>query len=167
MRRAWASLLLLPLAAGLRVPAMSRRQVATTAASSILLPQLPALAADKKPLVKDIVKQIDKETPKEERNADPALRDEFFPVINFEGSSAQGKKVVFSLKHENLAPPSFSAVQYMWIKDESSGEILTAKKFSASDPNLVITAFGSSGQKLTAASKDDKNGIWEGTFRVP
>ena len=55
----------------------------------------------------------------------------------------------------------------MWIKDEGSGAILTAKKFSASDPNLVITAFGSSGQTLTAASKDNKNGIWQGTFRVP
>ena len=55
----------------------------------------------------------------------------------------------------------------MWIKDESSGAILTAKKFGASDPYLVITAFGSSGQKLTAASKDNKFGIWQGTFVVP
>ena len=47
------------------------------------------------------------------------------------------------------------------------GKILTAKKFAASDPNLVITAFGNAGQKLTAACKDSKNGIWEGTFRVP
>ena len=39
--------------------------------------------------------------------------------------------------------------------------------FTPSDPNLVITGFGSPGQKLTAASKDDKYGIWQGTFIVP
>ena len=55
----------------------------------------------------------------------------------------------------------------MWIKDESTGTILTAKRFRPSDPNLVITAFGTPGQKLTAASKDDKFGIWQGTFVVP
>lgn len=79
----------------------------------------------------------------------------------------QGKKIVFTVPRENLSPPAFSSTEYMWIKDERSGEVLTAKKFRASDPNLVITAFGSSGQKLTAASKDDKCGIWQGTFVVP
>lgn len=131
----------------------------------LLVPNV-ANAADKKPTVKDIVAQLDASTPKEERNA-AGERADHFPQINFEGSQGQGKKVVFTVPHENLSPPGFSYIEYMWIKDEANGAILTAKKFGASDPNLVITAFGSSGQKLTAASKDNKFGIWQGTFVVP
>ena len=157
-------------ASALRVPApTSRRAVigsACLACSGAVLPSGAANAAEKKPNVKDIVAQLDKDTPKEERNSQ-GDKAEFFPKITFEGSQGQGRKVVFTSPHENLSPPSFSYIEYMWIKDESSGAILTAKKFSASDPNLVITAFGSSGQTLTAASKDNKNGIWQGTFRVP
>lgn len=126
----------------------------------------PVYAASKVPNIKEVVKELEAATPKEERNA-AGDKDEFFPKIAFEGSQGQGKKIVYTVRHENLSPPSFSSIQYMWIKDERTGEILTAKKFAASDPNLVITAFGSSGQKLTAASKDDKYGIWQGTFIVP
>ena len=152
-----------------------------------------ASAADKKPsalvLAKEFAAQLDASTPKNERNVvprggtDPEAEDymsdddykalvaqrkkEFFPVISFEGSQAQGKKVVYTVNHENLGPPSFSSIEYMWIKDEKSGEIITAKKFRANDPNLVITGFGSAGQKLTAGAKDDKFGIWQGTFIVP
>ena len=117
--------------------------------------------------LKEVVAQLDASTPKEERNTPPEQKADHFPKIAFEGSQGQGRKVVFTVPHENLSPPSFSSIMYMWIKDESSGAILTAKKFSPSDPNLVITAFASSGQKLTAASKDDKFGIWSGTFVVP
>ena len=145
---------------------MSRRPVLQQGLALLLLPSAAASAADKKPTVKDVVAQLDASTPKEERNADGDKADHF-PQINFEGSQGQGKKVVFTVPHENLSPPGFSYIEYMWIKDESSGAILTAKKFSPSDPNLVITAFGSKGQKLTAASKDNKFGIWQGTFVVP
>ena len=110
--------------------------------------------------------QLDASVPKEERNAAGDKADHF-PKITFEGGQGQGKKVVFTVPHENLSPPDFSYIEFMWIKDESSGAILTARKFRPSDPDLVITAFGSSGQKLTAASKDDKFGIWQGTFVVP
>ena len=129
-------------------------------------PGAAAAAAEKKPSLKEVVAQLDAGTPKEERNAHGEKADHF-PQIAFEGGQGQGKKVVFTVPHQNLSPPSFSYIEYMWIKDENSGEILTAKKFSASDPNLVITAFGSSGQRLTAASKDDKFGVWSGTFVVP
>merc|ERR1711918_114737 len=96
----------------------------------------------------------------EERNAAGDKADHF-PKIAFEGSQGQGKKIVFTVPHENLTPPDFSFIEYMWIKDEKSGEILTAKKCRGSDQELLITAFGNSGQKLTAASKDDKFGIWQ------
>lgn len=132
----------------------------------MLLPSAAATAAEKKPSLKEVVAALDANTPKEERNAAGDKADHF-PQIAFEGAQGQGKKVVFTVPHENLTPPDFSYIELMWIKDESSGQILTAKKFSASDPNLVITAFGNSGQKLTAASKDNKFGIWQGTFVVP
>ena len=150
----------------LSTPLSTRRGAVTAAAASLASYSLPALAANKKPTTKDVVAQLDAATPKEERNAAGDKADHF-PSISFEGSQGQGKKVVFTVPHENLAPPDFSFIEFMWIKDEKSGEILTAKKFSSSDPNLVITAYGSSGQKLTAASKDNKFGIWQGTFVVP
>lgn len=144
---------------------MSRTSILKQALGLLLLPST-ASAAEKKPNVKDVVAQLEASTPKEERNAAGDKADHF-PKIAFEGSQGQGKKIVFTVPHENLSPPGFSYIEYMWIKDESSGDILTAKKFTQSDPNLVITAYGSSGQKLTAASKDNKFGIWEGTFLVP
>ena len=144
---------------------ISRRPVLQSALALGFLPSA-ANAAEKKPSLKEVVAQIDASTPKEERNA-AGNKADHFPQIKFEGASGQGKKVVFTVPHENLSPPDFSFIEYMWIKDESSGAILTAKKFRASEPDLVITAFGSSGQKLTAASKDDKFGIWQGTFVVP
>jgi len=144
---------------------MSRRPILQQSLALLLLPSA-ANAAEKKPSLKEVVAQIDASTPKEERNAQGGKADHF-PQISFEGAQGQGKKVVFTVPHENLTPPDFSFIEFMWIKDESSGQILTAKKFSSSDPNLVITAFGSSGQKLTAASKDNKFGIWSGTFVVP
>ena len=143
----------------------SRRPVLQQAAALVLLPSA-ASAAEKKPSVKDVVAQLDASTPKDERNS-LGEKVDHFPQISFEGSQGQGKKVVFTVPHENLSPPGFSYIEFMWIKDESSGAILTAKRFTASDPNLVITAYGSSGQKLTAASKDNKYGIWQGTFIVP
>ena len=144
---------------------MSRTSILKQALGLLLLPSSTASAAEKKPDVKDVVAQLEASTP-EERNAAGDKADHF-PKIAFEGSQGQGKKIVFTVPHENLSPPGFSYIEYMWIKDESSGAILTAKKFTQSDPNLVITAYGSSGQKLTAASKDNKFGIWEGTFLVP
>lgn len=191
---------------------LSRRAAIGAATTALFAAPHASLALESKkpPDVKAIVAELDRTTPKSERNSVPApppppppapepleasesssseetppppppvpvakvepprseadLKDEFFPKISFEGAQGQGKKIVFTVKHENLAPPSFSAIEYMWIKDESSGAILTAKKFRPSDPNLLITAFGSPGQKLTAASKDDKYGIWQGTFVVP
>ena len=145
---------------------LSRRQATVAAAALFVSPSSANAAKDKRPNLKEIVKQLDASTPKEERNAagDKATH---FPQIAFEGSQGQGKKVVFTVPMENLGPPDFSAIELMWLKDESSGEILTAKKFAASEPNLLITAFASSGQKLTAASKDNKFGIWQGTFVVP
>ena len=145
---------------------MSRRAVLPAFALAPILLPTRAQAAAKKPNLKEVVAQIDASTPKEERNA-AGNKEDHFPKIAFEGSQGLGKKVVFTVPHENLAPPDFSYIEFMWIKDADSGEILTAKKFSASDPNLVITAFGSSGQRLTAASKDDKFGVWSGTFVVP
>ena len=143
------------------LPALSRR--AALVSSLVLLSGGSEASAA---TLADVVTELDKKTPKEERNAAGDKADHF-PKIAFEGSQGQGKKIVFTVPHENLSPPGFSYIEYMWIKDESSGAILTAKKFTQSDPNLVITAYGSSGQKLTAASKDNKFGIWEGTFLVP
>ena len=148
-------------------PGVSRRPLLQHAlALGVLAPGAAAAAAEKKPSLKEVVAQLDAGTPKEERNAHGEKADHF-PQIAFEGGQGQGKKVVFTVPHQNLSPPSFSYIEYMWIKDEESGAILTARKFRPSDPDLVITAFGSSGQRLTAASKDDKFGIWQGTFRVP
>ena len=147
-------------------PSVSRRPVLQQASALLLLPSTANAAENKKPSLKEVVAQLDASTPKEERNAAGDKADHF-PKITFEGAQGQGRKIVFEVPHENLAPPDFSFIELMWIKDESSGAILTAKKFSASDPYLVITAFGSSGQKLTAASKDNKFGIWQGTFVVP
>ena len=159
----------------------SRRPVVQQGLAALLLPSsfhaAAANAAEKKPDLKAVVKQLDASIPKEERNiaGDKSEHDDewrrraadLFPKITFEGSQGQGKKIVFTVPRENLTPPDFSYIELMWIKDEGTGEILTAKKFRASDPSLVITAFGSSGQKLTAASKDEKFGVWQGTFIVP
>ena len=71
------------------------------------------------------------------------------------------------LQPRPTARPSVAALLGSPFFSLDVGAILTAKKFSPSDPNLVITAFGSKGQKLTAASKDNKFGIWQGTFIVP
>ena len=148
------------------VPSVSRRPLLQHALALGLLLPSAANAAEKKPSVKELVAHLDASTPKEERNA-AGGKEDHFPKITFEGGSAQGRKVVFTVPHQNLSPPDFSSIEYMWIKDENTGAILTARKFRPSDPDLVITAFGSSGQKLTAASKDDKFGIWQGTFVVP
>ena len=150
-------------------PNLSRRPVLQQALSlplSLLLVPSAASAADKKPMAKEIAAQVDASVPKEERNSagDKATH---FPKIAFEGSQGQGKKVVFTVPLEQLSPPDFSSIELMWIKDASDGTILTARKFRPSESDLTITAFGSSGQKLTALSKDDKFGIWEGTFVVP
>ena len=125
-----------------------------------------ASAAEKKPSLKEVVAQLDASIPKDERNIN-GPKETHFPKIAFEGSQGQGKKVVFTVPLENLSPPDFDSIEYMWIKDANDGTILTARKFRPSEPDYTITAFGSSGQKLTAASKDDKFGIWEGTFVVP
>mmetsp|Transcript_11213 Transcript_11213/g.22727 ORF Transcript_11213/g.22727 Transcript_11213/m.22727 type:complete len:194 (+) Transcript_11213:1-582(+) len=147
-------------------PRVSRRPILQQAlALGLLLPSASS-AAEKRPNLKEVVAQLDANTSKEERNAAGDKADHF-PKIAFEGGQGQGKKVVFTVPHENLSPPDFSYIEFMWIKDERSGAILTARKFRPSDPDLVITAFGSSGQKLTAASKDNKFGIWQGTFVVP
>ena len=137
-----------------------------SAALGLLLHPSASSAAEKKPSLKEVVAQLDASTPKEERNAAGDKADHF-PKIAFEGGQGQGRKVVFTVPHDNLSPPDFSYIEFMWIKDASSGAIITARKFRGSDPDLTITAFGNSGQKLTAASKDDKFGIWEGTFVVP
>ena len=150
-------------------PCVARRPVlqqASAAALGLLLHPSASSAAEKKPSLKEVVGQLDASTPKEERNAAGDKADHF-PKIVFEGGQGQGKKVVFTVPHDNLSPPDFSYIEYMWIKDASSGAIITARKFRGSDPDLTITAFGNSGQKLTAASKDNKFGIWEGTFIVP
>ena len=150
-------------------PCVARRPVlqqASAAALGLLLHPSASSAAEKKPSLKEVVGQLDASTPKEERNAAGDKADHF-PKIGFEGGQGQGKKVVFTVPHDNLSPPDFSYIEYMWIKDASSGAIITARKFRGSDPDLTITAFGNSGQKLTAASKDNKFGIWEGTFIVP
>lgn len=148
----------------------SRRSVVQHALALVSLPSA-ASAADKKPTAKDLVAQLEASIPKEERNtagnATQRVQADHFPKIAFEGGEGRGKKIVFTVPHENLSPPDFSSIEFMWIKDEATGEIITAKKFKPSDPNLVITGFGSPGQKLTAASKDDKYGIWQGTFIVP
>ena len=145
---------------------VSRRPVLQQAVALGLLLPSAASAAEKKPSLKEVVAAIDAGTPKEERNA-AGEKSDHFPKITFEGVQGQGKKVVFTVPHDNLSPPDFSYIEYMWLKDESSGAIVTARKFRASDPDLVITASASSGQKLTAASKDSKFGIWQGTFVVP
>jgi len=144
---------------------LSRRAAIGAATAAVSAPAF-ALESKRPPDIKALVAELDASTPKAERNSigDKA---EFFPKISFEGAQGQGKKIVFTVNHENLSPPSFSAIEFMWIKDENTGAILTAKRFRASDPSLIITAFGSPGQKLTAASKDDKFGIWQGTFVVP
>ena len=136
-----------------------------SAAALSLLPSA-ASAAEKKPSLKEVVAQLDASIPKDERNLN-GPKETHFPKIAFEGSQGQGKKVVFTVPLENLSPPDFDSIEYMWIKDANDGTILTARKFRPSEPDYTITAFGSSGQKLTAASKDDKFGIWEGTFVVP
>ena len=149
-------------------PCVARRPVLqqASAALGLLLHPSASSAAEKKPSLKEVVAQLDASTPKEERNAAGDKADHF-PKIAFEGGQGQGRKVVFTVPHDNLSPPDFSYIEFMWIKDASSGAIITARKFRGSDPDLTITAFGNSGQKLTAASKDDKFGIWEGTFVVP
>ena len=178
MRPTACYLAVLSSAVGLAPPSVSPRPIASPSRPGVpraaVLQQGLALlllpsavnAAEKKASLKEVVAQLDASTPKEDRNAagDKATH---FPKISFEGAQGQGKKVVFTVPLENLSPPDFSYIELMWIKDEASGSILTAKKFSASDPNLVITAYASSGQKLTAASKDNKFGIWQGTFVVP
>lgn len=100
-------------------PPTSRRALigsACLAGCGAVLPPGVANAAEKKPTVKEIVAQLDKDTPKEERNAQ-GDKAEFFPKISFEGSQGQGKKVVFTSPHENLSPPSFSYIEFMWIKE--------------------------------------------------
>ena len=148
------------------VSRLHRRPLLQQALGLGLLVPGTANAAEKKPSLKDVVAQLDASVPKSERNA-LGSKEDHFPKITFEGGSGQGRKVVFTVPHENLAPPDFSYIELMRIKDESTGAILTARKFRASDPDLVITAYGGSGQKLTAASKDSKFGIWQGTFIVP
>ena len=145
---------------------VSRRPVLQQAVALGLLLPSAASAAEKKPSLKEVVAQLDASIPKDERNLN-GPKETHFPKIAFEGSQGQGKKVVFTVPLENLSPPDFDSIEYMWIKDANDGTILTARKFRPSEPDYTITAFGSSGQKLTAASKDDKFGIWEGTFVVP
>ena len=149
-------------------PCVARRPVLqhASAALGLLIHPSASSAAEKKPTLKEVVAQLDASIPKEERNAAGDKADHF-PKIAFEGGQGQGKKVVFTVPHENLSPPDFSYIEYMWLKDASSGAIITAKKFRGSDPDLTITGFGNSGQKLTAASIDNKFGLWEGTFIVP
>ena len=146
-------------------PPVARRAALQQALALTLLPSA-ASAAEKKPSLKEVVAQLDASIPKDERNIN-GPKETHFPKIAFEGSQGQGKKVVFTVPLENLSPPDFDSIEYMWIKDANDGTILTARKFRPSEPDYTITAFGSSGQKLTAASKDDKFGIWEGTFVVP
>ena len=151
------------------VQAMRGSQTRTAArlgGARLLIHPSASSAAEKKPTLKEVVAQLDASIPKEERNAAGDKADHF-PKIAFEGGQGQGKKVVFTVPHENLSPPDFSYIEYMWLKDASSGAIITAKKFRGSDPDLTITGFGNSGQKLTAASIDNKFGLWEGTFIVP
>ena len=144
---------------------VARRAALQQALALSFLPSA-ASAAEKKPSLKEVVAQLDASIPKDERNLN-GPKETHFPKIAFEGSQGQGKKVVFTVPLENLSPPDFDSIEYMWIKDANDGTILTARKFRPSEPDYTITAFGSSGQKLTAASKDDKFGIWEGTFVVP
>jgi len=146
-------------------PPVARRAALQQALALTFLPSA-ASAAEKKPSLKEVVAQLDASIPKDERNIN-GPKETHFPKIAFEGSQGQGKKVVFTVPLENLSPPDFDSIEYMWIKDANDGTILTARKFRPSEPDYTITAFGSSGQKLTAASKDDKVGIWEGTFVVP
>ena len=146
-------------------PPVARRAALQQALALTFLPSA-ASAAEKKPSLKEVVAQLDASIPKDERNLN-GPKETHFPKIAFEGSQGQGKKVVFTVPLENLSPPDFDSIEYMWIKDANDGTILTARKFRPSEPDYTITAFGSSGQKLTAASKDDKFGIWEGTFVVP
>ena len=150
---------------GRRAALQQALSILPSAAALSLLPSA-ASAAEKKPSLKEVVAQLDASIPKDERNLN-GPKETHFPKIAFEGSQGQGKKVVFTVPLENLSPPDFDSIEYMWIKDANDGTILTARKFRPSEPDYTITAFGSSGQKLTAASKDDKFGIWEGTFVVP
>ena len=96
-----------------------------SAALGLLIHPSASSAAEKKPSLKAVVAQLDASIPKEERNAAGDKADHF-PKIAFEGGQGQGKKVVFTVPHENLSAPDFSYIEYMWLKDASSGAIITA-----------------------------------------
>ena len=154
-------------------------------------------AENKAPDAKQLALELDRATPKEKRNvcptipapepsppADgeapspppPPLADptcdpkEMMPNIKIDGRRGDGVKVVFTIPHENLGPPNHMDGGYtelMWLKNENTGEIITAKKFRPSDPNPVITGVVGSGTKVTAGSKCSLHGVWTGTFQAP
>ena len=126
--------------------------------------------------VKEVVEQIDASTPKDKRNDFGRIRTgkqlfedepDLFPVIEFAESYGKEVEINFSVNHVNNSAPTYSNLEFMWIKDVKSGKILHAKKFRKQDIHLEIAVRASSGQELMAASKDDQFGIWQGTFFVP
>lgn len=124
-----------------------------------------ASAAEKRPSVMGTVADIDAAAA--ERNADGEPT-EHVPRISFEAG-----KVVFTVPHETLAPPNHvdAYVEYMWLKDASTGKILAAKRFrgtgDGSIPAPTLVASVPSGSRVTAASKCSRHGVWQGTFKVP
>ena len=115
---------------------LSRRAAIGTATTALSAPAF-ALESKKPPDIKALVAALEASTPRSARNAagdlqaelasaqddeaaeairaafasrEKAVKEEFFPRISFEGSQGQGKKVVFTVNHENLSPPFFSAI---------------------------------------------------------
>lgn len=140
-----------------------------TAASSTLPAAFAAAPVERPPPLKEVVAYLDKMTPPEMRN-EVGDAQEHLPQITFGGRRGNGGKVVFVVPHENLGLPNHvkgGYTQYMWLKNEDTGEYITAKQFRASDPDPTITAYVGAGTKVTAASVCSLHGQWQGTFRMP
>jgi hypothetical protein len=102
-----------------------RRSLLKHAAAAALLPNA-ANAADKKPTVKEEVAKLDASVPKEQRNA-AGDKAEFFPQIAFEGSQGQGKKVVFTVAHENRVVAGTAKPNVSLTASETTSVLSTSK----------------------------------------
>ena len=80
------------------------------------------------------------------------------PTVRISPSGANGRVQVEVTV--STASPDF--IDYIWVKDADSGDIIAGRGFSVKEP-LVLTMLATRGRRLVPIAHSRTDGVWEGT----
>jgi len=125
----------------------------------------------KKPLLAELVAQIDADTPERNTNGDPAKhtpRIRIDPSVTKIGVKGISSLVEFAVPHVMEGYPEPHFIELMWLKDATSGQIIASKKLRPGDAAPpIIAAYVPRGTECIPLLRCNLHGLWEGKpFKV-